>query len=178
MEFALRPKISVDDEQVDASVVSSDAERFREQLGDLSYLEGRLEIALGSRTLDGDYSDPIVRLLWKWLNKVPWIISGDTETFALRNSEHCYAFVPTAGNVEVSFFEGTEAEIEDYVIEPFNVPLEQFVKASLAAGERVVEVVRALAPELLDNNEDCKDLLVNLDEARKAWHDYEVHERA
>ena len=60
------------------------------------------------------------------------------------DSEHCFAFVPTGDGVEISFYVGTESEIEDYVLEPFTVPLEAFVEQSLVMGQRMLDVVRVL----------------------------------
>jgi hypothetical protein len=96
---------------------------------------------------------------------------------ALRNSEQCFAFVPAGESVEVSFFTGSETEIEDYILEPTTVRLEAFVLESLNAGEQLVALVRGLGPSLITDNEDCKDLLLSLTEAQKAWHDYQLHAR-
>ena len=41
----------------------------------------------------------------------------------------------------------------------------------------LLQLVKAVDPELLQTDEDCKDLTVSLEEARKAWHDYQVHNR-
>lgn len=144
---------------------------------DVSALEGRLVLLLDGKDVFGEYAEPLVRLLDSWLRKLPWVISGDTETVALRNTEQCFAFVPAAESVEISFFHGSEAEIEDYVTEPFNVRLDLFVKACFAVGERVVAIVRAADARLEHDNEDCRDLVASLAEAQKAWHDYELHNR-
>lgn len=144
---------------------------------DLPTREGRLVLLLDGNDVFGEYSEPVVRLLDSWLRKLPWVISGDTETVALRNTEQCFAFVPAAESVEVSFFHGSEAEIEDYVSEPLKVRLDAFVKECIDLGERVAAIVRAADPKLEHDNEDCRDMVNSLAEAKKAWHDYELHNR-
>jgi hypothetical protein len=96
---------------------------------------------------------------------------------ALRNSEQCFAFVPAGESVEISFFTGSETEIEDYILEPTTVRLEAFVTESLKAADTLVALVRGLDATLLHSNEDCKDLMTSLSEAQKAWHDYQLHAR-
>lgn len=145
--------------------------------GDLSTMEGRLVVELDGVDQFGEYTEPVVRLVDSWLRKLPWIISGDTETVALRNTEQCFAFVPAAESVEISFFNGSEAEIEEYVKEPFTVRLDAFVRACFAVADNVAAIVQAADPALATDNEDCRDMLNSLVEAKKAWHDYELHNR-
>lgn len=177
---------------LDASIATAaDAEEFfatqalclpdggaARHIGDIAVAEGRLIASIDGEDAFGDFPpDPVIRLVESWLRKLPWIISGDTETVALRNSEHCFAFVPSGESVEVSFFTGSEAEIEDYVLEPINVRRDAFVQQSIALGERIVALINALEPSLMQSNEDCRDLHTSLTEAQKAWHDYQLHAR-
>jgi len=113
----------------------------------------------------------------QWVRKLSWVIGGDTETVALRNSEHCFAFVPTGDSVEFSFFAGTESEIEDYVIEPMNVRLESLATQAVKICENLLEVIQKVDPNLFESDEDCKDLVVSLDEGKKAWHRYQLQSK-
>ena len=178
-------KFSLDalfDAQADGTLVPSGALVAQLQEGrplaeDVVATCGRIALVVDGEDVFGEHADPVVRLVDSWLRKLPWVISGDTETVALRNSEQCFAFVPAAESVEISFFHGSEAEIEEYVTEPLNCRLDVFVRESLAMGQRVLDVVRTVDAELLQANEDCRDLQTSLDEAKRAWHDYELHNR-
>ena len=179
MKFSLDALIvkETDDAVVSATELESAAELSAEA-SDLANAEGRLVAHVDGADLFGDFTaEPIVRLVDGWLRKLPWIIGGDTETVALRNSEQCFAFVPTGESVEITFFVGTEAEIEDYVTEPTVVRLELFVQQTLAVGQRLVRLLRRVDEALLESNEDCRDLLTSLTEAERAWHDHELHNR-
>ena len=180
MKFSLEALIAkeTDDDAVVSATELESAADLSAEASDLANAEGRLVASVDGTELFGEYiQEPIVRLVDGWLRKLPWIIGGDTETVALRNSEQCFAFVPTGESVELTFFVGTEAEIEEYIAEPTVVRLELFVEQSLAVGQRMVRLLRRLDESLLETNEDCRDLLTSLTEAERAWHDYELHNR-
>ena len=177
MKFALDFNIAVGDSTVDLASFLSKVDKYRSEASDISALEGRIIVMLDGRDVCGEYSDPLVRLADQWLRKLPWIIGGDTETVALRNSEHCFAFVPAGESVEFSYFLGSETEVEEYVVEPSTVRLDSFVTESIRFGERLVELVRAVDAGLLDVNEDCRDLMTSLNEGKRAWRDHQIHLR-
>lgn len=177
MKFALDYRFRVGDDAVMLSSVVKAIDSYKDRLKEIAKLEGELVIVQNGTEQPSDYSDPAMRLVGGWIRKLPWIVGGDTETVALRNSEQCYAFVPTGDGVEISFFTGSEAEVEEYVFEPITVRLDLFANESLQLAERIVKMVRALAPQLLETDEDCRDLLASLDEARNAWRDYQLHRR-
>lgn len=180
MRFSIDYTIDVGDATLSSSEIIAEIDKHRDELnalGDVGGITGELVLKFGERAAAGEYNDPILRLVSKWLGKVTWVIAADTETVALRNSEHCYAFVPTGDGVEISFFEGDEAEIEEYVIEPTNVRLEEFVAESIKVGERLTDLVAALDESQLTSSEDCKDLVSALSEAREAWRKHERKRR-
>jgi hypothetical protein len=178
MKFSLDCKIEVGETTMSPAGLRGALDEHLEAVKEISTLEGELVLLIdGKPKVGAQYSDPILRLTAGWLRKVPWVIAGDTETVALRNSEHVFAFVPAGNAVEISFFEGDEAEIEEYLVDPTNVLLSDFAEASIAFGRLMLELVEAIDPEQLDANEDCKDLVASLDEASKAWHEYQVHQR-
>ncbi len=177
MKFTLDAHLDSGDGTTDATDFLARLDALRGEVSDISLHEGRLVLGFDGEEALKEYSDPIVRLMDGWLRKLPWIIGGDTETVALRNSEQCFAFVPAGESVEVSFFTGSETEIEDYILEPTTVKLDAFVAESFKAAQTLVALVQGLGGNLMVDNEDCKDLLTSLTEAQKAWHDYQLHAR-
>ena len=177
MKFTLDVHLDADDSTLGAAAYIARVAELRPQVKDVSSHEGRLVLGFDGAEACREYSDPIVRLMDGWLRKLPWIIGGDTETVALRNSEQCFAFVPAGDSVEVSFFTGSETEIEDYILEPTTVRLEAFVIETLAAADSLNALIAALDPKLSTDNEDCRDLQVSLAEAKRVWHDHQLHAR-
>lgn len=177
MKFTLDAHLDSGDTTLNATDFLARVDALADEVADISSHEGRLVLGFDGHETLKEYSDPIVRLMDGWLRKLPWIIGGDTETVALRNSEQCFAFVPAGESVEVSFFTGTETEIEDDILEPTTVRLEAFVSESFKAADALVALIGALKGDLMQTNEDCKDLLLSLTEAKKAWHDYQLHAR-
>ena len=177
MKFALEFTLDAGDESLDSASFLKEIDTHRGDVSDISLLEGRILVRFDGKDVCGDYSDPMVRLADQWLRKLPWIIGGDTETVALRNTEHCFAFVPAGESVEISYFLGSETEIEEYVVDPTTVRLEAFVNESIKVGERLVEIVRAVDSGLLTSNEDVKDLQTSLAEAKRSWREHQIHLR-
>jgi hypothetical protein len=177
MKFSLDFDLDTADTSVDSATFLKKIDSYRDQLSEITDLEGRVIVRIDGKDVCGEYSDPIVRLVDQWLRKLPWIIGGDTETLALRNSEHCFAFVPAAESVEVSYFLGSEMEIEEYIVDPVTIRLDGFVTESLAMGDRLIGILKAGDAKLLDSSEDCKDLQTSLNEAKRSWREYQLHQR-
>lgn len=175
MKFELDFKFLIGEEGVDTKVFLAHVEENRDDLGDVGDMEGAIVVRIDGVEKCGEYFDPILRLTDQWVRKISWILGGDTETVAFRNSEHCFAFVPAGDAIEFSFFVGSESEIEEYVVDPTTVHLQAFTTETLSVGERLLEVIRAIDPEQLETHEDCRELRSSLDEGRKAWRDYELH---
>ena len=148
-----------------------------EELGDIRYVEGRIHASFDDKPIAAEYEEPILRLVNQWVRRLQWIIGGDTESIAFRNSEECYGFVPLGDTVELCLFEGSESEVERYIIEPQTVRLADFVQTSIEMGETMLAIVKASDASLLDSDEDCKELVSDLEEARRAWKDFELHGR-
>ncbi len=177
MRLQLDFEFEINDQPVAGEVIVGDLDSYKEALTDIVMEQGRLLMQVDGQGDSGDYEEPLVRLVGQWLRKVQWVISGDTETIAFRNSETCFAFIPAGGGVEVSLFEGTELEVEEYIIEPVTLRLETFVLSSIEMGDRMIKVIESVDPGLLESDEDCKDLKNDLEESKKAWHDFEIHKR-
>ena len=165
----------------DASVKSAEKlltePALLEELGDIRYVEGRIQAAFDDQPIAVEYEEPILRLVNQWVRRLQWVIGGDTESIAFRNSEECYGFVPLGDTVELCLFEGSESEVERYIIEPQTVRLSDFVQTSIQMGETMLAIVKASDESLLESDEDCKELVSDLDEARRAWKDFELHGR-
>ena len=178
MKFTLDLKFDAADAgSLDAASLLQSMPTHREALLDILQVEGRIVVCFDGEEPCEPYSDPLVRLVDLWLRKLPWIIGGDTETVALRNSEQCFAFVPAAGSVEVSFFVGSEAEIEEYLIEPTTTRLEVFVTQVIGMGDTLVMIIEAVDASFLTRLEEGKDLLTSLTEAKNSWRDHLLHQR-
>jgi hypothetical protein len=174
MNFALEFHLDVDGKATPLSAIIKNLDAHRAMLSDVHTIEGKLVLTFNGKATEAeDYSDPMLRLVDGWLRKVPWVLGGDTETVPLRNSEYCYAFIPTGNAVEISFYEGDSAEIDEYVLEPRTVLLDAYAPASLRLGNEVADLIRTLDATLLTKDEDCKDFMNNLNEANKAWREYQ-----
>jgi hypothetical protein len=177
MKLALDYRLRVDDDVVDSQTLVTKLDSFKDTLAKAGTWEGVLVVKLDGELHCEELVEPIIRLGDQWIRKLPWILTGDTETVAYRNSEHCFAFVPEGDSVEMSFFVGSENEVETYVVEPTNVRLAEFANESIKLGERLLELVKRINPALVETDEDCRDLRGSLEEGRKAWRDYQLHNR-
>ena len=176
-------KVSLELHFLDEDAPPSPAEKLLndaallDDLDDIRYVEGRIQASFDDTPIEASYEEPILRLVNQWVRRLQWIIGGDTESIAFRNSEECYGFVPLGDTVELSLFEGSESEVERYIIEPQTVKLADFVQTSIEMGETMLAVVKACDESLLESDEDCKELVSDLEEARRAWKDFELHGR-
>ncbi|MBN1959495.1 MAG: hypothetical protein JW841_00995 [Deltaproteobacteria bacterium] len=177
MKVALDFIIHIDDVAVDADTLLADIEKYKGAFSQASDIKGAVITIFDGETYNSDYSDPLLRLSSQWISKLPWVLGGDTETVALRNSEHCYAFMPAGDSVELSFFAGSENEVEEYVIEPSTIRLDAFANESIKLCERILDVIKALNSSLLEDDEDCRELITSLNEGRDAWRDHQLHTR-
>ncbi len=177
MKVEIQTKVVVGEAVLDVATLLSHLDTHREALSDISAVSGTIIVRVDGEEYGAEQNDPIVRLVDQWVRKVPWVLGGDTEAVAFRNSEHCYAFVPAGDSVELSYFAGSETEVEDYILEPVTLRLEQYIKDSLRMSEALLEVAVRLDPGLTNANEDCRDLKNSIDEAKKAWREHQLHNR-
>lgn len=177
MNFELDFTVLLDEESIDSASLLSNLPTYRDKLTDVGDLEGIIVARVDNEELKGDVGDPLLRLADQWVRKLPWVLGGDTETLPLRNSEYCFAFVPAGDSVEYSFFSGSEAEIEEYVFEPFNVRLELFASATIRLCEKILQLVEQIDPALMESLEDVRDFKASLDEARAAWREHKALQR-
>ena len=177
MKLLLSYQLDLDDGPLSAEELESNLEGNLARLSEIVSEEGRVVVIVDGEDVCGDYSEPLIRLVDQWLRKVNWLISGDTETLPFRNSEQCFGFVPTGKGVEFSFYDGTELEIEEYIVEPVLFHLERLVLESVALGERVETLLTQVNPELVIIDSDCADLKRALEELKASWRNHQLHER-
>jgi hypothetical protein len=176
MKFSLDYKVSAQEGKVSSEQVLQNIDRYRGDLCPPEQLEGSLVLFLEGKEVPLDYSEPLLRLMAVWLRKAMWAMGGDTETLALRNSEECFGLIPTGSSVEVSFFTGTEEEIEEFVLAPTKIQVSQLMTSSLSTAERLIAMLEKACGKV-DEDVDFQDLRIALGEARQAWRDKELHER-
>ena len=177
MKFHLDYSVEVNDEPCGSSQIQEKIEEHREELSKIDQLYGEVILTAGDSSGQdlGTISEPIVRLLDRWLRKVQWVIGGDTETIACMNSEHCFAFIPAGESVEISLFVGDEEEIEEYIVEPVTIRLADFVQASIALADNFLKFVQTIGPDVLETSEGCKELSGILNDVRGAWREHQMH---
>lgn len=171
MNFQIDLMLALGDNHLRIAEVLANLDALRSQhhedLSDLGSIEGVITI-ISKPSEDSLLDEPVVRLMADWIRKVRWVVGGDTETVALRNSEHCFGFEPNEKTLEVSLFVGAESEIETYLVEPQGGLLINYAKESIEMGERLIELLKALDSDFVKKDEDCLDLITSLDEARVA----------
>ncbi len=177
MKFELDFKLRIDDRTIDSRSVMSNAGALSAAHPKLLGLEGAVIVKLDGHVVCDELYEPILRFVGQWVRKVPWVVAGDTETVAFRNSEHCFAFVPAGESVEFSFYVGSENEVEEYLVEPTTIRLQAFAEETLRLGEELLRLVYGVDRSLVDSDEDCRDLVVSVEEGRNAWKEHQIHLR-
>lgn len=177
MKFILNYEFDLEDGMLSADELESNLDEKASTLSDVAQEEGRIVVLVDDEDVCGEYSEPLVRLVNQWLRKVKWLIGGDTETLPFRNTEQCFGFEPSGSSVEFCFYDGTELEVEEYIVEPVNVHLDKLIEESVRLGERALRVVEVANPEAAESDEDCLELRAGLEELRDSWHQHELRQR-
>lgn len=176
MKFSLAIKIDTDGGAMALADIRANAADHADLMKDISAVEGALVVTVDGQSYCEDLMEPIFRVAGTFIGKVRWVLGGDTETVPFRNSEHCFALAPAGESVELAFFVGNEMEVEEYVLDPTNIPFDVFVPVAISAMQELADLGAKLSPNSRDN-EDYSDLLVSLDETKAAWKDYQLHRR-
>jgi len=177
MKFSLQHRIRVGDDAKPVAELLSNLDKYKDELSDPSAIEAALVCNVDGVEYCADLYEPIFRLMDQWIRKLPWIIGGDTETVQFRNSEHCFAFVPAGEGVELSIYLGAEMEVEEYVLEPTTVRLDQFATESIRAVEELMSLAKKVDPDVAESNDDARELASSLGEGRKAWREHQLRAR-
>ncbi len=172
MAFSLEIQVKKDDE-----IVSLDAFQKEASAADLLEAEGFIVPFFNGEALldvnNGEFeADPLIGLVNNWLQKMPWLIAGDEECVPLRNSPFCFGFEPVGNSVRLYFYEGTEGDVENLILEPVSVPLADFCQAALAIGKTIVDLTASSDEE----PEELSELSSILNEFKEAWN-RKKHER-
>lgn len=177
MKFSLQHRIRVGDDTKPVAELLSNIDTYRDELRDPSTIEGAMVCNVDGVEYCADQFEPILRLSDQWIRKLPWILGGDTETVQFRNSEHCFAFVPAGEGVEFSIYVGAEMEVEEYVLEPTTIRLDQYATESIRVVEQLVTLVKKIDPGLAETSDDARELVASLDEGRRAWREHQLRSR-
>lgn len=176
MKFGLEIQVSVDDKLVPLTQLTSQTDLTRKLIADPATLEGCLMPFGNGKPVMPPYSDPLLLLLEQWCLKVPWILGGDTEVVPLRNHLFSFAFEPITDVVDVTVFTGTKNEIEEYILEPFQVPLDQFCDITIQNAKALVKWMENAEPDIAERSADLSTMKEALAEADRAFKDFRVRQ--
>ena len=172
MSFSLEIQVKKDDEILSLGDYQKEA-----SAEDLLESDGFIvPVVNGEALLDiesGEFeADPLIGLVNNWMQKMPWLIAGDEECVPLRNSPFCYGFEPVGNSVRFYFYEGTEGDVENLILEPVSISLADFCQAVLNMGKTIVEATA----NTTDESEELGEFSAILSEFKEAWN-RKKHER-
>jgi hypothetical protein len=171
MKFGLEIRILHDEKDVNVSELVKQSELAKAVLSAPEKLEGALvPVTNGKPAMDAFY-DPLLPLLESWMLKMPWCLAGDTETVFLKNSEHAFGFEPVSEALQLSFYVGQGNEVEEYVLEPVALALENFCDVSIQAVKQLLTLIGQVKPGA-DQAGDVKTLKEATLEADKSLREY------
>jgi hypothetical protein len=174
MKFGLDIRIATEDKSVPLSDLSKNFELAKTLLANPERVEGALLPIVGGKAAMQEYSDPLVPLIEQWLLKLPWLLGGDTEIIPLKNSEHSFGFEPVSDVLDLSCYIGEKNEVDDYVLEPVQVPLENFCESSIGAAKQFIALIDKVDPAFADKVVDVKTLKEACIEAERALKNYRL----
>lgn len=174
MKFALNIAIQDQEQAVYLGDLVKNLESAKKLFADLDNVSAAIIPVINGKPGLEPYFDPMLPLMEQWLLKLPWILSGDTETIPLRNSEHIFGFEAVSEAVYLSVYLGDESEVETYVLEPVAIPAEYFCETSILASKQLVQLIELANPQGSAQNADMLTLKSALNDAEKALRDYKL----
>jgi hypothetical protein len=171
MKFGLEIRILHGDKDVNTDELAKSAELAQAVLASPDGIEGAIVPTTNGKAAMDHFFDPLLPLLEQWMLKMPWCLAGDTETVFLKNSEHAFGFEPMSEALQLSFYVGQGNEVEQYVLEPLALSLENFCDESIKAVKQLVNLINKVRPGA-DQNGDVKTLKDAMQEADKALREY------
>ena len=177
MKFGLEIQVSVDDKAVPLAQLSNQQDVSQKLLAEPAQLEGCFMPFGNGKAVMPVYSDPLLPLVEQWLLKVPWLLGGDTEVVPLRNHLFSFLFETVSDVVDLSCFTGTRNEIEEYILEPFQVPVEQFCDVTISNAKQLVRWLEQTDPKIADRSPDFVTLKQALTEAERSLKEYRLQQR-
>jgi len=171
MKFGLEIEILHEDKDVNTRELAKNMELAQAVLADPDKLEGAIIPYTNGKPAMAAFNDPLLPLLEQWMLKMPWCLGGDTETVFLKNSEHAFGFEPMSEALQLSFYVGQGNDVEQYILEPMALSLENFCDVSVSAVKQVLDLIVKVKPGS-DQTGDVKNLKDALAEADKALREY------
>lgn len=171
MKFTLEVFIAHGDKTVALSDLAKDKASCKAVFSKPDEVEGALIPYTNGKAAMEVFSDPLLALLEQWILKLPWCLGGDTETVFLKNTEHAFGFEPMSESLQLSFYVGQGNEVDEYILEPVAIMLDQFCDASIAAVKKLLATIQDTAPEAMQAP-DVKTLQEATKEAERALREY------
>jgi hypothetical protein len=166
MRFGLEIQVSQKEGSISLAELAKNLEVAKTVLASPEQVEGALVPLVNDKAVLAPHVDPLFPLLEQWMLKLPWLLTGDTETVFLRNSEYTFGFEPVGDLLHLSFYVGAKNEVEEYVLEPVSVPLEVFCEISIQSSRLLLGIADKLGS--LKDQADVRTLRDATAEAEKA----------
>jgi len=174
MKFGLDILITSDDKAVPLAELQKNADLAKTLFANPEKIDGAiLPVVNGKQAMDA-YSDPLLPLLEQWLLKLPWLLAGDTETIPMRNAERTFGFETVKEVVDISCYLGTQNEVEEYILEPVQVPLEALCESTIGAAKQLLKVLDQVDPKLATTSTDVRTLKEASVEAERALKNFRL----
>ena len=174
MKFGLDILITSDEKAIPLAELQKNAELCKSLLANPEKIDGAIMPVVNGKGAMDAYSDPLLPLLEQWLLKLPWLLAGDTETIPMRNAERTFGFETVSDVVDISCYLGTQNEVEEYILEPVQVPVESLCELTIAASKQVLKAVESVDPKLATSSTDMKTLKDASVEAERALKNYRL----
>lgn len=174
MKFGLDILITSDEKAVPLAELQKNAELAKTLFANPEKIDGAIMPMINGKAAMEAYSDPLLPLLEQWLLKLPWLLAGDTETIPMRNAERTFGFETVKEVVDISCYLGTQNEVEEYILEPVQVPLEALCESAIAASKLVMKVLDQVDPKFTENQADARTLKEASVEAERALKNFRL----
>jgi len=177
MKFGLDIRLNHNDGSVALAEVGKSAELAQAVFAKPEDLEGSVVPVANGKTAMEPVDDPLLPLLESWMLKVPWLLQGDTETVYMKNSEHAFGFEVVNESVALSFYKGQGNEVDEYVMEPFNITLDAFCGESVTVVRQLLNLIKQANPASMQSVADVRTLQEATLEAERALKEYRLDRR-
>jgi hypothetical protein len=174
MKFGLEILLTSEDKAIPLAELQKSLELAKTVCANPEKIEGAIIPMVASKPAMEPYSDPLLPLLEQWLLKLPWLLAGDTETIPLRNQERTFGFETVSEVVDISCYLGTQNEVEEYILEPVQVPLEQLCESTIGAAKQLLRVLDQVDATFADRAADVRTLKEACVEAERALKNFRL----
>ena len=174
MKFGLDILITSDDKPLSLAELQKDEALAKTLFANPEKIDGAIIPMVNGKPVMEAYSDPLLPLLEQWLLKLPWLLAGDTETIPMRNAERTFGFETVKEVVDISCYLGTQNEVEEYILEPVQVPLEALCESTIAAAKQVLKVLDQVDAKFVVSQSDARTLEEACVEAERALKNFRL----